>query len=212
MQKAARLISGRQHHKMKQLSIEQIKNSRVKALQNANELIEDADILFKGERWPRVLFLCQISGEEIGKYIMLSSLLVQQISEKEIDWKRIWKRLTSHTEKYELATYMENIYLGKDQSADRNAFWEYNKMLKDESKDLDRFKQNSLYADFTGENTHCPSDIIGKEIAESALKWAKGRINIFNILEEGIQQADVPERINKAFIEKVKIDLGIKGI
>ena len=190
---------------MRQLSIKQIKLSRVKALQNANELIEDAEILFKEERWPRVLFLCQISGEEIGKYVMLSSLLVQQISEKEIDWKRIWKRLTSHTEKYELATFMENVFLGKNLPTDMKAILEYNRMLKDESKELDRFKQNSLYCDFTGESTHCPSDIIGREIAESALKWAKGRINVFDILEESLQQADVPERINKAFIEEVNM-------
>lgn len=103
---------------MQQLSIDQIKKSRVKALQNAGELIHDAEILFKEERWPRVLFLCQISGEEIGKYIMLSSIFVKKISEVEINWKRVWQRLNSHTEKYELATYMEDIFLEIDALSD----------------------------------------------------------------------------------------------
>lgn len=194
---------------MQQLSIDQVKNSRVKALQNANELIQDAEILFREERWPIVLFLCQISGEEIGKYIMLSSIFIQQISEIEIDWKRIWKRLTSHTEKYELVTYMEDIFLEKNVFADMK---KYKDKLKNESKELDRFKQKSLYCDFTEEIPHCPSDIIGKEIAENALKWAKNRYNLFKNMEESLQEAKVPDKITKEFIEQAKKDLGIENL
>ena len=194
---------------MRQLSIDQIKNSRVKALQNANELIQDAEILFNEEQWPRVLFLCQISGEEIGKYIMLSSIFVQQISEVEIDWRRIWKRLTSHIEKYELVTYMEDVFLEKNVFIDMK---KYNDKLTDESRNLDQFKQKSLYCDFTEEIPYCPSDIIGKEIAEYALKWAKNRFNLFNNMEKKLQEAKIPDKITKEFIDQAKKDLGVEDL
>jgi AbiV family abortive infection protein len=139
---------------MQKLSIEQIKESRVKALQNADELIHDAEILFKEKRYPRVLFLCQISGEEIGKYVMLTSIFVQLISEVDLDWKKTWKRLTSHTEKYELVTYMEDVFLERNVFADMK---KYQDNLKDESKKIDQFKQKSLYCDFTEKIPHCPS-------------------------------------------------------
>jgi len=172
-------------------------------------LIQDAEILFKEERWPRVLFLCQISGEEIGKYIMLSSIFIKQISELEIDWKRIWKRLTSHTEKYELVTYMEDVFLEKNVFTDMK---KYHDKLKDESRSLDKFKQKSLYCDFTEEIPHCPSDIVGKEIAENALKWAKNRFNLFNNMEKSLQKVKVADKITKELIEQAKKDLGVENL
>ena len=194
---------------MRQLSINQIKESRLKALQNAEELVNDAEILFQAERWPRVLFLCQISGEEIGKYLLLSSIFVQKISGVDIDWKRVWKRLTSHTEKYELVTYAEDVFLEKEILADIKNYFE---KLKDESKELERFKQKSLYCDFTEEIPHCPSDIIGKDIAESALQWAKKRCRLFKGIEQSIQKAKVTEKITQDVIEHIKKEFGLKNL
>ncbi len=89
---------------MKKLSVEQVKIAREKALRNAKDLIKDAELLYENARWPRVVFLCQIAGEEIGKHILLSSLTIRLIAGDEINWKRVWKRLTSHREKLEMVT------------------------------------------------------------------------------------------------------------
>jgi AbiV family abortive infection protein len=56
---------------------EQLEQARTKALANAERLVSDAALLLKNKRWPAALYFCQIAGEEIGKYLMVLSALVQ---------------------------------------------------------------------------------------------------------------------------------------
>jgi AbiV family abortive infection protein len=56
---------------MNELSIEQLITGGQKAFQNAYDLIQDAEIPCKNQRWARCVFLCSIAIEELGKYIMI---------------------------------------------------------------------------------------------------------------------------------------------
>lgn len=186
-------------YRMKQLSIAQLKTARQKALKNAEDLVKDAEVLFEFASYPRVLFLSHIAGEEIGKYIILTSTFVMLVAGKTINWRKFWKRITSHKVKLELITYMEDIYL--DQPFP-DSLKEYFKDLRKQVKDLDRFKQKSLYCDFTEEIPHCPSDLIGKNFAKNALVWAKGRLGLFTGIEKEIQKVKILDKITEKSIQE----------
>lgn len=194
---------------MKKLSVEQVKIAREKALRNAKDLIKDAELLYANARWPRVVFLCQIAGEEIGKHILLSSLTIHLIAGDEINWKRVWKRLTSHREKLEMVTYLEDVFLEQPFTDTLN---EYFSELKDEVQQLETFKQKSLYCDFTQEIPHCPTDIIKEEYAQNAIKWAKGRSDLFSKIEEGLKDVNVLDKISKKDIEKFRQRMEIEHL
>ena len=194
---------------MRKLTLEQIESARKKAIQNAAELLEDARLLFKNERWPRVLFLSQIAGEEIGKHILLSSLTVHALAGDKINWKRAWKRLTSHREKLEMITYMEDVFLEQPFPDDIK---EYFNGLKKESQLLESFKQKSLYCDITEKIPHCPSEIITKKFAEDALKWAEGRYGLFSKIENELSEAGVTKKITKEDIAQFRKKMGIEKL
>jgi AbiV family abortive infection protein len=186
---------------MRTLTLDQAKSARRKALQNARELVEEAELLLDHKRWARALFLCQIAGEEIGKYILLNSVVVCMIAGDVINWTRLWKRLTSHQEKLELVTFVEDMFLERplpDQSE------KYKEELEAEVRVLEQGKQKSLYCDFTGEMPHLPSEVIGEDMARNALKWAKGRIQMFSQMEEEWEKAGILEKISKADIVRFR--------
>ena len=61
------------------LTIEQLKEGRLKALQNAESLIRETPILPDNNYRARALFLSQVSGEELGNYVMLINALKLKI-------------------------------------------------------------------------------------------------------------------------------------
>jgi AbiV family abortive infection protein len=194
---------------MKPLSIEQLKIARRKSLQNAGELINDAEILFKSKSWARTLFISQIAGEEIGKYLILTSAFVSLVAGDNVNWKKFWQRITSHQEKLQMATYLEDILLGQDFP---KKLVEYFEKLKEETKNLERFKQYALYCDFTTESPCCPSDLISKDIALNALKWAKGRYKLFAKIESELKRHSIPNKISKEGIQAFRKKYGIEKI
>jgi AbiV family abortive infection protein len=70
-----------------------------KSLDNASELYDDAEILFKLKRYPRAYTLYQLSIEEIGKVSIIYNFLlfrnIQNISEK----KRLFGNLQTTNQK-----------------------------------------------------------------------------------------------------------------
>jgi len=64
---------------------------RKKALQNANELFDDAKILFDTGRYARAFFLIQIATEELGKYGIMATSSINALHGS-LDWKRFWQR------------------------------------------------------------------------------------------------------------------------
>lgn len=191
---------------MKPLSLDQLKIARQKALTNARELVEEAKLLFEKEHWARALFLSQIAGEEIGKYILLSSTAVNLIAGDEIQWSKFWKRLTSHREKQTMITYIEDILLDQPFSDDLSHYF---KELEKQVNDMEVFKQKSLYCDFTLDFPHSPSDVVTKEIAENALKWSNGRLELFSGIEEKLKSDNAFEKISGDFIQKFRERYGI---
>jgi len=190
-----------------ELTIEQVKIAQQKALNNAEALVKDAEALFELKSYPRVVFLSQIAGEEIGKHIMFSSLFVRLLAGEEINWKKFWTKATSHKRKLELVTYMEDVYL---EQPFPESLKEYFEKIALQIRDLDRFKQKALYSDFTEGYPHTPNDIIDETIAKNALAWAKGRIGVFSTIEAELQKSGIFEKMTKESVQEISKKLGIE--
>ena len=83
------------------LKISEIKKGIYLCLENANELINDADILLSNERYSRVYSLTQFAIEELGKSYMLYEFYtkLQLGKRKETDFKYFRKKFKSHKHK-----------------------------------------------------------------------------------------------------------------
>lgn len=78
------------------LTFEQIADGMTRALQNAQRLVDDAQILFDQGRVPSAVALAILSIEESGKVPILRQMA---LAGDERECKRLWKSYRSHTDK-----------------------------------------------------------------------------------------------------------------
>jgi len=163
-----------------ELTLEQLAQGRLKALQNAIDLIEDAECLIQRERWARANFLAHIAIEELGKYLMLIGA-IGRILHGQIDWSRFWKRFFSHAEK------TRNIFdfdalLSPSVSPD-----EIQKVLEKSTADSEKYqeqKMSSLYVDFENDQFVAPTDIFDKDLANRTVEAARSVLTFFETGEK----------------------------
>lgn len=183
---------------MKKLTLKQLKGARLKTLRNAEDLIKEAEILYKNGRFPRIIFLCQIAGEEIGKYFIIGSFIVDFIHKGDINWKKFWKRFLSHHEKLETLAFLENILLGMEPP---KKYGEYLKKMHQEICLLEQLKQKSIYTDFTNEKFYYPAEVITKKMASDCLRWAHGRLKLIKAFEKELGLDNIINKIKRKDIE-----------
>jgi AbiV family abortive infection protein len=179
---------------MKTYTLEQLNSARIKSLENAEQLLKDAELCFLNKRWSTSFFLSQISGEEVGKYLLVINTIVQIKTDQKINWERFNKRFTSHSEKQQLASQIEDLLLG--QSLPENVL-KYFENIKVQSKQLDKLKQLSLYCDFLSDFCIAPSDVITEKTANDALHWAKGRYQLFYENENEFLKTGITDKLDK---------------
>ncbi|MEX2114613.1 MAG: AbiV family abortive infection protein [Pirellulales bacterium] len=142
-----------------------------KALENAQEIVKDAELLFANGRWARTIFLSQIAGEEIGKHLIARGAYVQNLWEpRSIDWNKIVKEIRRHQDKLITMTIFEDMLL-TEPPMDIAA-------IKSQAKELDQAKQTTLYAEFIGAEARSPTELWTDASAANALKWAQGRVQL----------------------------------
>lgn len=186
---------------MNKITNEQLLKARQKTLENAKELLEEAEILYRSGHWSRVVFLSHILREEIGKNIILSSLFLQQLAGDKINWSKYWKRLTSHVEKSFMSSWIENIFLTIHIPKDYKT---YLIKLETEIKTQEILKQKSLYCDFTNGIAQSPNDIITRKMASDSLKKARRQYILFTTLENEFNIKDNMRKLTKEKIAKLK--------
>ena len=131
----------------------------VKSLANANELVEEAQLLFDHRRWPRVVFLCQIAGEELAKCFM-SLTAIPRYAFETFNESTFLRRLRDHREKTGEIDFFEQLFVGSDSIEHRDRAWR---------NDFERFKLLSLYTDFFQGHAIQPSDGMTEAVALAAL-------------------------------------------
>src|SRR2546430_15129670 len=93
-----------------QLGVEELRNAGIKALQNASELVSEAQLLFDNGHMSRAVFLCCIAGEELGKcFISLSAVMNRRAGAfKE---KRYKARFRTHRDKMGMLNFFEDVFV-----------------------------------------------------------------------------------------------------
>ena len=169
------------------LTREQLITALDKAIQNAQNLFSEAQILYNNERFSRTYFLLCICNEELGKYIMITSAIVELVNEN-IDWKKFWLRLRNHKDKTGTIEHVENIFISNDIN-----FTNPNDIQKILPQ-LEEFKMASLYSDMFQNNFYEPDEIIPRHVVDSYLKLTSSRIAFISSI---IKSRDILKSITK---------------
>ena len=80
------------------LTIDQLADLARKSLDNALDLLDEADGLIAFGRFPRGFAISILAGEEFGKFMMCQGA-VGNLPGDEAFWRTFWKRFVSHDEK-----------------------------------------------------------------------------------------------------------------
>jgi AbiV family abortive infection protein len=154
------------------LSPEELAQAGLKALQNASELLEEAQLLFEHGHWGRAVFLCCISSEELGKcFISLSAVMNRRAGV--FDERRYRTRFRTHREKTAILNFFEDIFVSSSDMPTEAS------QIDNDTKIMEKVKLASLYSDFYGSNAHAPSELINAKLATEVLKLTKNRVNHF---------------------------------
>jgi hypothetical protein len=92
-----------------QLTPAQVAEGMTRALQNAERLAKDAEMLLKAGRVPSAVALAALSIEESGKVAILRQMATA-CGEKE--WTELWKAYRSHTKKNTLWIFGDLVQNG----------------------------------------------------------------------------------------------------
>ena len=156
------------------LDRERLRQAGVKALQNAEQLIEEAEILYERERWPRVVFLCQIAGEELGKCFISLTAIVRIVNGTfEEDVYR--KRCRTHRSKTGMTDFFESLVFSEQ------PLTEFLEQRKGRIERFESLKLASLYTDFVADVPVSPNELIGRELASGMLLLAQNRVKHFGL-------------------------------
>lgn len=185
---------------MSKLSLKQLARGRLKAFQNAVDLIDDAECLFKRGRWARAAFLSHIAIEELGKYLIIMGAIGNLILERS-DWRKFWKRFLSHKAKSENIFYFDaTLSLSqKDEEILRD--------LEKARRDCIKFQKDKLtflYTDFQDNKFVRPMDIVDKNTANKAIDNAKAVISFFDSREKKIYSKVNLDKMSKSKLKRVR--------
>jgi AbiV family abortive infection protein len=185
---------------LRELSLEQLIHGRLKALQNAIDLINDAECLFKEGRWARSAFLSQIAIEELGKYLMIMGAIGNLIAGK-IELRKFWRRFLSHREK------TGNIFLFDAALSPPNDDEEIQRVFEKTYTDATEFqkeKLSSLYVDFQGDQFILPMDVIDEKTPTKRIENAKAVLLFFELGEkEVLSKVDMGE-LSESTLEEIR--------
>lgn len=188
---------------MRELSKEQLIQGGEAAIENAAALVAEAELLHENCKWARTVFLCQIAGEELGKYVLIGSALLELAVTTKLDWRRFWKRYLSHKSKLKLITYAEDIFLGQ------SCLDGYHESVRRMVDVLETGKQMALYSDFADGRFYVPSNIVRESIATDALIWAQGRLQYANCMRK-ITEKPLPDDVVKKGFHELERLIGIE--
>ena len=183
---------------------------RKKALQNANELFDDAKILFDTGRYARAFFLIQIATEELGKYGIMATSSISALHGS-LDWKRFWQRFRGHKNKTEHLLLLEDLnqFISEKQKDLLNI--EENKKYSSMQENV---KMKSLYCDIIdgSEDFILPSQIISRKLCETALQLLENRIGLVTSFETEVASKFKLDKLRSEDIERFYDKVGLSKL
>ncbi len=152
-----------------------------KTLINAKDLFEDAEILFKKNRFSRAYTLYQLSIEEIGKATLIFNFLLHKDIFDIDEQKKIIREFINHKSKTKSSIGLDVLlaFVISDQKLKEKVIYQIRKQEK-EIEQLNILKNRSLYTDIIEEKFINPKEIITEKLAKDIKFIAQIRLNIAN--------------------------------
>ncbi|MFX3673303.1 MAG: AbiV family abortive infection protein [Paenisporosarcina sp.] len=168
-------------------SFNEIQSAYSKIFFNASELLEEADILFKNQRYARAYLLAHIASEELARCIMLSSAIMKY-KIRALDVKKLNRRQTSHLSKIQIAYNFINLLKNYNSPLNIENILEVSMKVVDinnfpgekETQRLNDMKNAAFYVDQYKNGTFAPKERIKKSDAYDLLV----AVNLFRELIE----------------------------
>lgn len=180
-----------------------------KSLSNAEELIEEAEILVKHNKNARAYTLFQLSIEEVGK----ASLTFQFVLNGNIDdigeTKQFFKKFLSHTTKTESSKGIDFMFALNVGNTPFTKKLLKDLMFADEEVNIsNNYKNYSLYTSLIDDKFYKPSELITTDRLGKIAHYAKLRIKIAKpFFKIGIENYDVLfETRNDLDVETMSIE------
>jgi AbiV family abortive infection protein len=187
---------------VKPLSINQILSASSKIIENAQELIEEAELLLKNNKNARAFALAHLACEELIKFNLLFPIAFELARDHNIDWKGTDTRLNNHLVKIRGAIFLDfirklpegGVYQAEELSQQMST-----------SKKLNDMKNYSLYASQVGHDYVKPSELIDNQAAMERVSYARKLLQVYSMsysaifaltgmTEEGLRRSiEMPE-------------------
>src|SRR5260370_13632775 len=155
---------------MEPLSINQILSACTKIMENAQELIEEAELLLSNNKNARAFALAHLASEELVKFNLLLPVALELARDHSIDWKKVGIRLRSHHVKNRGAILLD--FLRKPPQDGIYQSSELSQQMSTSEK-LDNMKNYSLYTSQIGQEYVKPSELIDHETAMECVSHAR---------------------------------------
>jgi AbiV family abortive infection protein len=185
-------------------TIELIESGRIKILENAKELIEEAQILYEHQRYARTYALSHLAFEELAKIPILAAAPERIKTEDEYSWTKVHKKLIKHGPKL---IFSINFNLDHE-----NSFLKITGQDKfdpnETSKIMNQLKNESLYAGVRDKEFLKPSENFTKEIADHILRVVRdyyGFIENYEKMLKGVYEKDLTFEEIKSLIEQINL-------
>lgn len=138
------------------------------SLDNANQLYQDASILFDNSSFSHAYALFQLSREESGKCLLIQHAMLYSALGIKVDYRWLTRMgFVDHVSKTRNSLGLENLIIS---FVERMEFVELLKLHEDiegtamNIKQTDKLKNSSLYVGFNRSKFVSPSQVISKEM------------------------------------------------
>ncbi|MCR4032489.1 MULTISPECIES: AbiV family abortive infection protein [Flavobacterium] len=150
-----------------------------KALQNAEELIVEAEILEKNGKNARAYTLFQFCLEEVGKAFLAFQFVLKGNIEDANETKKFFNDFKSHTVKTETSQGIDFMFALKiDKSPHSKKMIEEFIFNRDDVTVSNNYKNYSLYTSYIDGEFYKPSEIITNDMLDKISKHAKFRLQV----------------------------------
>lgn len=187
--------------------LSEIVEARKKILANAEGLVNEAEILFTHQKYPRAFALAHLACEELAKLPMLNTASLNLLIGENNDWHKIGRRLVSHSEKLQLTAHMD--YMWDEVHLDDSDVRKYEKSLAAIPK-LNNLKNASLYAGIFYGAFMQPSEVIDKNIAQNMLQLTDFRLSRYREYEQRFYRLLVTENGKKHLADSWRLNREIQ--
>lgn len=163
---------------VKPLSINQILTACSKIMENAQELIEEAQLLLEHNKYARAFALAHLATEELIKFNLLIPVAAELARNHNINWKEIGTRLTNHHVKIRGAMLID--FMRKSPQGGVFQASELSEQMNTSAR-VNDMKNHSLYASQVGQDFFKPSELIDDQPAIACVSHARELLHIYRL-------------------------------